>query len=94
MQCRLDLCPLPHSPSLLPPPPPPPSDDDMQSTFSAVSAGQDSLQFDEEEELEAAATSDGSSEKGMHYCTVEPLIMDTFGTNVLSIVQWLSLLRR
>ena len=28
------------------------SDDDMQSTFSAVSTGQDSLQFDEEEEEE------------------------------------------
>ena len=37
-------------------PPPTSSDDDMQSTFSAVSTGQDSLQFDEEEEeLEAVA---------------------------------------
>ena len=40
-------------------------DDDMQSTFSAVSAGQDSLQFDEEEELEAAGASEGTSEKGI-----------------------------
>lgn len=32
----------------------------MQSTFSAISAGQDSLQFDEEEEeLDTAAQLDG-----------------------------------
>ena len=42
----------------------------MQSTFSAVSAGHDSLQFDEEEELEAAAAaSDTTSEKGTYIHT-------------------------
>ena len=39
----------------------------MQSTFSAVSGGQDNLQFDEDEDLEVAlnGTSDGSSERGI-----------------------------
>ena len=61
-------------------PPPTSSDDDMQSTFSAVSTGQDSLQFDEEEEeLEAvaAATSDGTSGRGTYIHTYIPTYIHT-----------------
>ena len=56
------------------------SDDDMQSTFSAVSAGQDSLQFDEEEEVESVDSPDLTTHQG-----IDPTVGYLF---IVSVCGW------